>query len=205
MENKKPDRRSNRTRKSLRDALIELILENHYDDITVQDILDRADVGRSTFYAHYRDKEDLFRGDWERFLDFLIEHINFENLNEGRFVPIKEVFQHLADFHPLYRALVKSRKSEQLFKTGQHHLAKGIENKLTISLVNEQPTFVPIAILSNYLANEILSHLRWWLEQNMPHAPERMDMIFHQLVTPGFQAALDKKIQVLHELSTSDR
>ncbi len=190
MENKKSDRRANRTRKSLRDALIELILEKRYDSITVQDILDRADVGRSTFYAHYRDKEDLFRADWEKFLDFLIGQINFENISKGKFVPIKELFQHLIDFHPFYRSLVKSRKSDTLFKTGQYYLAKGIENKLTVSLANKQTPSVSVSLLSNYLANEILAFLIWWLDQNMPYTPERMDEIFHQLIAPGFRLAL---------------
>jgi AcrR family transcriptional regulator len=189
MEKMKSDRRSNRTQQALRKALKELILEKHYDEITVQNIIDRADVGRATFYAHYRDKEDLFREDWERFLGFLIQHIDFENIKKSSFVPIKELFQHLIDFHPLYRAIVKSRKSDQLFKIGQNHLAKGIENKLTLLLVNEQPALVPIPILANYLANEIFTLLTWWLDQNMPYTPERMDEIFHQLITPGFRAA----------------
>src|SRR5215207_10196482 len=53
------DRRVRRTQELLRGALMALIMEKGYDRITVQDILDEADVGRSTFYAHYRDKEDL--------------------------------------------------------------------------------------------------------------------------------------------------
>ena len=53
------DRRVRRTRRILLDAFIALVLERGYDGLTVQDILDRADVGRSTFYAHYRDKETL--------------------------------------------------------------------------------------------------------------------------------------------------
>lgn len=193
MENIKSDRRSNRTHQALRKALKELVLEKHYDEITVQNIIDRADVGRSTFYAHYRDKEDLFRKDWERFLGFLIQHIDFEKIEKGSFVPIKELFQHVIDFHPLYRAIVKSRKSDQLFKIGQNHLAKGIETKLTILLANEQPALVPIPILANYLANEIFTLLTWWLEENMPYTPGQMDEIFHQLVTPGFRSSLGNK------------
>jgi AcrR family transcriptional regulator len=192
-ENKKFDRRSNRTQQSLRKAIKEIILEKHYDEITVQNIIDRADVGRSTFYAHYRDKEDLFRGDWERFLGFLIQHIDFEKIGKGGFVPIKMLFQHLIDFHPFYRVIVKSRKSERLFRIGQNHLAKAIERKLTLLPGNEQPAFVPIPIMANYLANEIFTLLLWWLEQNMPYTPERMDEIFHQLITPGFRAAFGNK------------
>jgi len=59
------DRRVRRTRQLLRDALMELTLERGYDRVTVQDILDKADVGRSTFYAHYRDKDDLLVSEFE--------------------------------------------------------------------------------------------------------------------------------------------
>ncbi len=56
----KVDRRIRRTRDTLGDALVQLIQEKPFDEITVQDVLDRACVGRTTFYTHYRDKDDLF-------------------------------------------------------------------------------------------------------------------------------------------------
>jgi AcrR family transcriptional regulator len=60
------DRRAARTRRTLHDALIRLILRKGYDALTVQEIIDDADVGRATFYAHYRGKDDLLRGGFER-------------------------------------------------------------------------------------------------------------------------------------------
>src|SRR5512134_762137 len=62
---KGPDRRVQRTRQSLQDALVELIVEKGYEDITIQDVIDRANVGRSTFYTHFLDKEDLFLSEFE--------------------------------------------------------------------------------------------------------------------------------------------
>ena len=59
------DRRSARTRRALHEALISLILRKGYDGITIQEIIDEADIGRATFYAHYRGKEDLLRGGFE--------------------------------------------------------------------------------------------------------------------------------------------
>src|SRR5215471_19459582 len=56
---KTPDRRVQRTRRLLHKALMSCILEKKYESITVQEILDRADVGRSTFYTHFRDKDEL--------------------------------------------------------------------------------------------------------------------------------------------------
>ena len=69
METKKnSDRRKERTKRHLSEALVELVKEKRFDDISVQNLIDRADIGRSTFYTHFRDKEDLFQKDWERFL-----------------------------------------------------------------------------------------------------------------------------------------
>lgn len=189
---KTEDRRINRTQQSLRNALIELILEKHYDTISVQDIIDRANVGRSTFYLHFRDKEDLFRGDWERVLDHFVEKISAESLHEGRIFPIRELFEHLKDFHHFYRALVKSGKIEQIFSIGQKYLAEQIELKIISLLSIEDTPLIPIPILANYLASEIVSNLKWWLDNNMPHSPEKMDEIFHQLVVAGFRVGLKK-------------
>ena len=55
----RPDRRVARSRRALKEALTDLILERGYEAVTVQDVIDRADVGRSTFYAHFLDKDDL--------------------------------------------------------------------------------------------------------------------------------------------------
>src|SRR4051794_34863467 len=55
----RPDRRVARSRRALKEALTDLILERGYESVTVQDVIDRADVGRSTFYAHFLDKDDL--------------------------------------------------------------------------------------------------------------------------------------------------
>jgi AcrR family transcriptional regulator len=65
MEARTTDRRVRRTRELLRSALLSLIQEKGYERITVRDILDRADVGRSTFYAHYRDKDELLQSGFE--------------------------------------------------------------------------------------------------------------------------------------------
>ena len=67
----KMDRRILRTRDTLGNALVELIREKPFEEITVQEILDRAGVGRSTFYTHYRDKNDLFLSDVEDFFEMV--------------------------------------------------------------------------------------------------------------------------------------
>jgi AcrR family transcriptional regulator len=181
---KKEDRRTNRTKQTLHDALIKLILEKHYDLITVQDIIDQANVGRSTFYVHFRDKEDLLVSDWERFLDSFVSNLNWANFDEGNFVPISELLYHLKDFQRFYRALVKSQKSERLFKIGCSYLAESFQKELT-KRFDQSLITIPIPIVANYLSNEIFGQLRWWLDNNMPNSPEEMNDIFHRLVMLG--------------------
>ena len=180
---KKTDRRTNRTKRSLSEALVGLIKEKRFDDITVQNVIERADVGRSTFYSHFRDKEDLFQRDWERFLDDFAQHIDWKKAGSGPFIPVAYLFQHLQDYQQFYRGLVRSRKAEAVFKTGASYLGKLIENSIS-ELLKDRPAVLPLPIVANYLATELFSLLKWWLDQGMPYSPERMDQIFHELVTP---------------------
>lgn len=97
-----PDRRIRRTRRSLHEALIALVLERGYESVTVQDIIDRADVGRSTFYAHFRDKEALLlssfddlRADLRRDLDATADLTQ----------PSAALFSHAYRHRTVYRAL----------------------------------------------------------------------------------------------------
>ena len=71
------DRRTQRTQQTLLDALMALLQVRHYDAITVKDIIEKANVGRSTFYAHYQTKEDLLKSGFERVLEMLVEAGNF--------------------------------------------------------------------------------------------------------------------------------
>lgn len=184
---KKTDRRTVRTKRSLSQAMVDLIKEKRFDDITVQNVIDRADVGRSTFYTHYRDKEDLFRKDWERFLDGFAEHIKWDRAGNGSFVPVVFLFRHLQDFQPFYRGLVRSRKTEAVFKSGVEHLGRRIEEALSARA--KLRSSIPIPILANYLASELFALLKWWLDHEMPYSPERMDEIFHELVAPTFRVS----------------
>jgi AcrR family transcriptional regulator len=187
---KKPDRRTNRTRRSLSEALMELIQEKRFDDITVQNVIDRADVGRSTFYSHFRDKEDLFQKDWERFLHGLAQHIEWEKAGKEKFVPAGFLFDHLKDVQSFYKGLVRSRMTEPVFRSGVKHLSQLMETGLTEHLKNKPAPSVPIPILAHFLASQLFALLKWWLDHEMPYAPDRMDKIFHELVTPTFREAL---------------
>src|SRR5215207_798438 len=106
--NKKTDARVKRTRDALGDALITLMQEKPFETIKVQDVLDRAQVSRSTFYTHYTDKDDLLMSDAEEFFEALSMALSAHGDKSDRVFPVKEFFDHLSDVQPFFKALVKS-------------------------------------------------------------------------------------------------
>lgn len=186
------DRRTAKTISALRSALIELMMEKHYDSITVQDIIDRANVGRSTFYSHFRDKEDLLVGDWKRFFQVIADHTNITAAENENVAPIEPVFVHLKDMHALYRALVRSGKTDRLFSVGIDYLAQKLEEKIRqtadISSIGVRPEF-----FAHLLSLQIFGTLKWWLDRDMPHTPAEMSQMFETLVSPGIRAVIARR------------
>ncbi len=95
------DRRSQRTRDTLIQAMLALIETKHYDQITVQDIVDRANVGRSTFYAHFDNKDELLSSGFEQMLDKLVEHMDIGEDNRLGF-DITMLFQHARGHYEIF-------------------------------------------------------------------------------------------------------
>ena len=94
---RKLDSRVRRTREVLGDALIALMEERAFESITVQDILDRAGVGRSTFYEHFRDKNDLFLSDVEDFLEMMSNLLVGREDRPKRIAPLAELLMHVGE------------------------------------------------------------------------------------------------------------
>lgn len=186
---KTDDRRSRRTRGRLNSAMVELITEKRFDDITVQNVIDRADVGRATFYTHFRDKEDLFEQQWEQFNLHLAGQIKWDKAGKDSFFPVKFFFQHLQESQSFYQGLVRSGKVEKIFKSGVEYLSQNIEAALHQKFTTRQVA-IPVPVLSHYLANEFFGLLKWWLDAQMPYPPEAMDAMFHRLVNPTIKSAL---------------
>src|ERR1051326_4229046 len=89
---RKVHRRVLRTRDRLGDALIALMQEKPFGAITVQEVLDRAGVSRSTFYVHYRDKNDLFLSDADEFLEAIAMKLSRSKEKSERVAPVREFF-----------------------------------------------------------------------------------------------------------------
>jgi len=185
----KDDRRSLRTREALHQALFALLHEKRYDAISVQDIIDRANVGRSTFYAHFVDKDDLASYSIEQMLDALV-HLS-RPAGPG-LIATAALFEHVRQQFTLFQMQMRDRGLELFFERGQAYWSQKIEQELQRRLPPEHEPGVPLALVANHVTGAWVNLLKWWLDNKMPYSPERMEEIFQQLVLPGVEAALGR-------------
>ena len=133
------DRRSRRSRRLISEALVGLLREKRYDGITVREIIDRADVGRSTFYLHFRSKEEVLAGEFERVLDVLHGEHDAEGEDDDPFLASLGLFRHVQEQYPLYRALVRGHGVDVLTRRGTGICAPGRSGKFA-ALAGERGT-----------------------------------------------------------------
>ncbi len=186
-----PDRRTQRTQHVLQDALLELLKVKHYDAISVLDIIEKANVGRSTFYAHYPTKDDLLKSGFERILDRIVEQLVFDPASRKLTLDTAPLFHHALGHAGLYRTLAWGSGFEVITTQGQAMLGAKFQQRLSPLLTPDKLPSVPPSALSFSLAGSLLMLLKWWLENGMPCSPESMDGIFQQLIMPGIRSALD--------------
>ncbi len=181
----KMDRRVLRSRDALGDALVSLMHEKHFENITVQEVLDRAGVGRSTFYAHYRDKNDLFVSDVEDFFEMCASLLKRNGASAQRLAPVREFFAHVREARNFYTALVTSGKVNDVLALGRGFFARSIEEHLRGAGVQMDGT--RRAAQAHALAGSLFSLLEWWIDKGMKPEPAEMDEVFHRLAWNGLK------------------
>ena len=184
---RKPDERSRRTRARLGSAFVALIHEKPIEDVTVQDVLTRAAVGRSTFYLHFRDKNDLLLSQLEVFLETMSTWLSVRKEISRRVVPVAEMFEHIENQKELYRILADAGRLNDFFDLAQGYFARGIENRLRESKRLPKVPQGELPARACALAGSLLSLLRWWLDRGAKEPPGQMDELFHRMVWSGLQ------------------
>ena len=186
MKQNQEDRRTRRTRQLLRDALLALLKEKRYKDISVQDIIERADVARSTFYVHYVDKDDLLVGNWGVFASNLGHHtelmVHEERHSESIF-PTRAWFQHIQAQDSILRIIAKDSAMDLAMKTLHGILRNDIQVKVQKHLPEDG--LIPPSLVIDYMASSLMTLMKWWIKHDMTYSPARMDEIFQGLVMPG--------------------
>jgi AcrR family transcriptional regulator len=186
----KTDRRSRRSRRLIVDALLALMREKRYERITVQEIIDRADVGRSTFYAQFRGKDDVLEREMERVFGQLQDrHRAAATERAEQLLPSLEFFRHVHAQQALYPALIRGLASDPHYLAVQRTLRDQAAAQLALA-ADGRALAVPPEIVAEYLAGALLTLVHWWLDHGVSYTPEQMEGFFRQLVLPGVRAVL---------------
>src|SRR3954469_22407113 len=163
---RKTDPRVIRTRQMLRDALISLILKTGYDDITIQDITDRAGLRRATFYLHYKDKEELLFAILEETFDELVCKI--DQLRMQLITPEAEMAMHLVIFRhaqenaDLYRSILGGHGASTTIRYVREYLARTFTKEIK-ECTPELQLVMPVDVLATFTASVKLNMAIWWL------------------------------------------
>lgn len=181
------DRRVRRTRNLLGNALLELIQEKKFEQITIQDISDRADLNRATFYLHYGNKEELLADSLESYFDTLVEQITPLTLEK----PIWDnpevdemVFAHVAEHAELYRVLLGENGMGYVINRVIDYIAQFSALQLQTGLGDVEP-HAPIEIIARHVAGSLYALLTWWLINDMPYTPREMAEMTTRLCVTG--------------------
>ncbi len=199
---RKEDRRKERTRQLLRDALLELIPEKGYEAITLQDITDRANVARPTFYLHFSDKQDLLFSSLREIYDDLAErqHMYCEPLD----LLIQSLdgvgdsdFQHVADHADFYRVMLTDKGSMAFVLMVLEYLSTVMGSELVNKLADENhDARIPADFISSFLAGAEIGIVNWWLKSNnMRYLPQQVSRMMNHLSLLGMNWALRLDIQ----------
>lgn len=181
----KSDRRLQRTRELLQKALIELMAERGYDALTIQDIADRANIGRTTFYLHFNSKDELFLSCHEA----VVSQFHFgplHPLSQDELLSLETppgmtaAYRHLLEARPMLYSLFQGKDNLLMLRRIRDQNAQEIEANLRAAF-GEADSTIPLELLANYLAGAQIALLHWWLEKRQPLPAERLAQSFHRL------------------------
>lgn len=182
------DRRVRRTQKSLGDALIALALEKDYDEITIQEITEHADIGYRTFFRHYADKDELLKDVLSSVREEMRTLMGPPSLEffinpDAQTVDLPDsaiLFRHVQENSDLYRVLLFSDR-------GLVQPLKGVAIQEFMSTYSGMlETEIPFEIITNHMVSSMITLLRWWLEHDMCHSPEEMGgYAFRLIIQPA--------------------
>lgn len=184
------DRRVQKTTRALHQALISLIVEQGYEATTVQHILDRANVGRSTFYTHYNSKEHLLQGGLEELRKMLLaEQRALRSRREpSEYEPFAfshRLFEHVDNYRLVYRAMVGKSAGAIVLNRMQNLLTDLVRADLMDRASRKKLVELPRGAIERFVVGALLSVISWWVDEKHPLSATEVERLFRRLTLPG--------------------
>ncbi len=189
---RKEDRRIQRTKQALREALIDLILDRGYEDIGVQDIVDRANIGRSTFYTHYSTKDAAFSDSFMVLETSLLAALKHENadpaLDDGYGLKYSGLlFAHVDGHRHLYRALTGQRGGMLATKHIQKILFGLVHRDFEERTGGTNLSKTERDAAAHYVVGAIIGVMTWWLDSKTQWSANEVNEFLTSMIAPGLR------------------
>jgi AcrR family transcriptional regulator len=183
------DRRIQRTRLALHRALISLMVEKGYEAVTVRDVIDRADVGRSTFYAHYLGKEDLLRSGLKELGRELHARQRAALAGQAgtrqRLAFSLAFFEHAYSHRETYQAIAGRRSGAIVLDGMRAMLAELVRGDFKAMPPGRRASDLPRDAVVEFVVGSLMSLLIWWLDRKAKLPPAEVDAIFRRMTLPA--------------------
>lgn len=195
------DRRQIKTRKAIFDAFIKLLSQKKYSKISIQEIIDEANIGRSTFYSHFQTKENLLDAMCDEVFDHIFEAANNPNHTHGHQqhagLPnsaICHTLHHIKENDHNIQTLLSCEDKDFFLRYFKENL-----NKLMfLSFIQDRPKFnsPKIAIqdsfpqpsqdfILNHISGSFVEMIQWWIANGLKESPEELDAWFSKVIITG--------------------
>ena len=190
----KTDRRIQRTRKLINNALLNLLMDKKFSEITIQEITDTANVGRATFYLHYRSKDECLMQLLTEGFDSLVAEIKKNNEEQNDFVgSIEHTFAYISKNRKLYLALLGDRIGE--------HILMGVRNYIKadmMEVVTVPPGFSTDLheAMATYLAGAQLALLLWWLKDEPNITAREAAVLYVDISLNGITHYIESRVHL---------
>jgi AcrR family transcriptional regulator len=173
------DRRIQRTRDALREALMQLMGECGWDAIDVRTLCVRANIGRSTFYQHYPNKEELLKANFAGLRDALMAQAQAGPAQPGKLAFVSGLVAHVHEAQEVFRALLGRRSGHYVQDRFRELLIELVQAGTPSKARSWQAT-----AQAHYLGGALFELLAWWLGSNRPHKPSEIEALFDQWSQP---------------------
>jgi len=192
---RRDDRRVHRTEQLLRTALVSLIEEKGFETLTVRDIIDRANVGRATFYAHFDNKEDLLVSGFDGLRTALKElqrqaHLRTTSSDERLFAFSHEMFAHIAEYRKVFRAMAGKRSGALVQQLLQKIVVDLVRDDLKAMVGRRDDRSAPAEAVVQFVTGGFFGLAMLWATGRLPLSVEEVNALFRRLAMPGVKAAL---------------
>jgi AcrR family transcriptional regulator len=191
---KRKDRRVERTQQLIRGAFRSLLEEKGFEGLTVQQIIDRANVGRATFYAHYENKDELFASGFEELRASLKAHqhhaLSTRGSNEERlFAFSHEIFAHADEYRDVFRGMIGKRSGATVQRLLHKLLVDLVRTDVKTMVGRRETNAVVTDGIAQYIAGGLFGLLVWWLDGKPRLSLTEVDALFRKLAIPALKAA----------------